>query len=782
MKSRMYTLVKRLWPLAAFVVAACLVAGFVNAQHKAAQENSPEEIRRKRYSELLDQASRCARDRSYDKALDALEQIIAEYPGAYNPAFDVDAAELCLKATPPQVDRAASHIETFLRSSSDSRAGANVLKVQGELAFAKQEDKEALEYFQEYNAGLENGKNDYHVLGLMARCHHAIGDDVEAEKWWRKVADESVDYREPYEARLHLGEISAARFLGKLNDPKYAAAALEEFKRVVNGTLDSDLCYAAYVGAAEVLSALGEYDKAREMYLSALDVAPPLEEMTRFLEAPEAAERDEVLYAQIFGAPQMTASDGSLALATKLQKIARYYRENGRLLDAISMLDSASTGLENKQAIYLQIAALYDLLVLNLKDEIKTLDAKLLELKSGLSDRLRAEAAFRLEAELKSRNELLGNYLKSAADYYERGFNEDPHQGSGADYREHPLWKAAQRLLENQNHTSAERILLRLLGPQLRLENKVMTAAVHLTLGRMCRDGGRHDEALAMFRAVIQDRPNPNDVGNGDFLGWAAFEEAITLAMMRDDAAAEKAFENILSDDNSVIVGRASEIWRRSTFELGKLRYREAMSAGADRVEKLEGVVDFLTEALDRYEAFLKYDPDTRNLLLYYAGDSLHHLALEAISRGENQKARELFQRARQYLDKMTASGGPPENMPVFYRNSRLLVAQTLDFESRITPDAAQKQALVKAAMGKYEDVSKTLEGTEQGFWALIQLGVIADASADNAVKATAKRYYDLAEAGINKLKESGAFKNNPRGFDAAYVREILDWLRGRSN
>jgi len=785
MKSRMFLIVKRLWPLAAFMVAACLVAGFVSAQRKAAEAQSPEKLRSKCYVELLDQAARCTSDQSYGKALEALEQITTEYRGEYDPTLELDAADACLRISPPQVDHALEHVNAFINSAPENANMDRAHRIQGEVAFAKGDCKTALDYFKKYYESLGPGMEDYHVLSLMGRCYLEANDGANAEKNWRKVADESSDYREPEEAHYYLGALNAARY-ARLNNRQFADDALAEFRRVTEDLVNPDLRYAARVQTAEILLALGEYDKARDEYMSALEVLPSIPEMSRLLKNGDSKNtRDELLRLQVLGTPQTVNGQEQQVPATKLQKIVQYYRDcrdTNRLPDAVETLKQASAMLGNKQAIYLQIADLYDELIAKVRAEIAALEDQLREWKRNMSDRLQTEAAYRLEKELQSKRDSLSEYLKAAAEYYERGFNEDPYQKSPDDYREHPLWKAAERLTERRDCAGAERVLLRLLDPSLKVTDKVMIGETCLRLGKMYRDLGRYDEALNMFRAITQNRPSQGNVGDMDFLGWVAFEEAVTLAMTGGYAEAAKEFEAITRDDNPWGAGRRSKIWRESTFELCKLRYREAIAAaGPERVEKLLQLVEFATEAMDRYAAFLEDEPATRNLLLYYVSDSLHHLALEAISRGENQKARENFQRAREYLSKMPEVNDPPEKMPVFYRNSRLLYAQTLDFESRTARDGAEKEALVKQAIEKYDEVGKSLENTEQGLWALIQLGAIADASSDKDIKATAKRYYDLAEAGIKKLQESNAFSTDPKGFDAAYVHEMLNWLRDRT-
>jgi len=784
MKSRMFLIVKRLWPLAAFIVAACLVAGFLNFQRKAAEAQSPEKLRGKRCAELLGQAAKYADDQSYDKALQVLEQVTAEYRSECDPSVDLDAADACLKIFPPQVDRALEHVDAFMHSAPANASQGRAYRIQGEVAFAKGDRKTALDYFNKFYATLEPGFEDYHVLSLVGRCYLELNDDASAEKNWRKVAGESSDYREPEEARYYLGALNAARY-ARSNDKQFADAALAEFKRVTEDMVNADLRYAARVQTADVLLALGEYDKAKDAYMSALEVLPSTPEMTRLLKGGNSENtRDELLQLQVLGAPQTVNGQEQRVPATKLQKVVQYYRAGGdasRLPDAIEALKQASAKLDNKQAVYLQIAGLYDGLISMARTEIAALENQLQEWKRSMSDRLRTEAAYRLEKDLQSRRDSLGEYLRAAADYYERGFNEDPYQKTPANYREHPLWKAAERLMERRDYASAERVLLRLLDPSLKVTDKVMIGETCLQLGEMYRDLGRYDAALTMFRNITENRPGAG-VGDMDFLGWATFEEAVTLAMMGKDAEAVKMFEVITRDDNPWGADRRSKIWRESTFELCKLRYSEAFAvAGPERVERLLQLAEYATEALDRYAAFLEDEPSTRDLLLYYVGDSLNHLALEAVSRGENQKARENFQKAREYLAKMTEVNDPPEKMPVFYRNGRVLYAQTLDFESRIAPDGAEKDALAKQAIEKYDEAAKSLENTEQGLWALIQLGALADASNDEAIKATAKRYYDLAEAGIRKLQESNAFSANPKGFDAAYVQEILNWLRDRA-
>jgi tetratricopeptide (TPR) repeat protein len=778
-------MVKRLWPLAAFAVAACLVAGFVSFQRKAADAQSPERLRSERRKELLNQAAQYAHDQSFPKTLDALEQITTEYAGEYNPSLDLDAADACLKVRPPRPDRALEHLDAFVKSSPQYAGFGRVHRIRGEAAFDKGDFRTARDRFQKYYESLEPGVEDYHVLSMMAGCFLELGDEPRAEKNWRKVADESGDYREPDEARYNLGVINQARY-ERFNNPQYANDALADFKYVVDDLVNPDLRYGARVRSAEILLALGEYDKAGEAYLSALEVVPSVPDMVRILKSGDAtASRDEVLQLQVLGVPQMIKEHGQQVPATKLQKVVQYdvdCREEDRLPEAIDTLERAAAALDKKQVIYLQIAGLYDKLIDITKAEIAALEGRLSEFGSGMNDRLKTEAAYRLEQELKAKQDLLSEYLKASASYYESGFNEDPYRAGETDYREHPLWKAAQRLLERRDYAGAERVLLRVLDHVLKISDKVMLGETRLCLGRLYRDSGRYDDALRMFRAITQDRPDPSNVGNMDFLGWAAFEEAVTLAKMGDEAAAAKGFEDIMRDDNPMGWSRASKIWRASTIELAKLRYSEAVNAtGPERVGKFTALVEYLAEAMDRYAAFLEDEPDTRNLLLYYTGDSLHHLALAAVSRGENQKARENFEQAREYLSKMTEMNGSAESMPVFYRNSRLLIAQTLQFESGIAPDDAMKQALAGEAMKQYDEASKSLENTEQGIWALIQLGAMADASGDPAVKAGAKRYYDLAESGIKRLKESGVLDGNPQGFDAAYIQDVLRWLAGRA-
>jgi len=788
MKSRMLLMVKRLWPLAAFVVAACLVAGFVFAQNRVKQQESPEEARRQHHAELLEQYTHYKQEQSYNRALEALEEIIAEYPGEYDPSFDLTAAEMCLEVKPPRIDRASIHIATYLKKKPGASGTGIVSKIRGEEAYARGDYAGALAYLRKFHDGRAEAAEDYHVLALMARCYYEAHDNANAQKLWLKVADGSIDDRDPDEAHFYLGEINAAKYaLIDQNDKdkaKYAKAALDEYRCVFNSHVNPDIRYASRIRTADILLSMGDYDNAREAYVSAVEVAPSAPDMLRLLNEGQLGDsRDELLKKQILGRTQTMTAGGAQVAPAKLQKIVWYYCHNGdgggqeRTANAIEALKRASTAFEKKQALYMQIAGLQDEIVVDLKAEIKALEKSLAEIKRGLNDRMATEEAFRLEQQLQSKREMLDQRLKDAAYYYEFAFNDDRFQDVGASIDNHPLWRAAQRQIERRDYADAERLLAEILSPDIKLQDRAMLAEVRSCLGRLYRDMGAYADALKMFRAIIEDSPALRQVG-------AEFEVGVTLSLMGDDAGAEKIFEDLTRDDNTTSdMDRTSKIWRESTFELGKLRYRQAIAAkGVERVEKLSGVVDFLTEAMDRYAAFLNDDPAMRNLLLYYISDSLHHLALEAISRGENQKARELFQQARAHLSQTTVLEELPEEMPVAYRNGRLLVALTLDFESRAAADDAQKQALGKRAVEAYESASKELEGTEQGIWACIQLGLLADASTDAAFKARARRYYELAESGIRKLQGSRAFEGNPRGFDAAYIQEVLKWLRGRTN
>ncbi|RKY27156.1 MAG: hypothetical protein DRP79_03715, partial [Planctomycetota bacterium] len=437
----------------------------------------------------------------------------------------------------------------------------------------------------------------------------------------------------------------------------------------------------------------------------------------------------------------------------------------------IEDLKKMAEALDNKQHVYLEIAQRYDDLTQMAKEEIEGIDARLRALRRGPGGHMQQERIFRAESELKTKTELRDEYLRLAAAYYERGFDEDPYSGARFRPREHALWKAAHRLLERSDYAGAERILLRIARPELRFDRELVLKS-QVILGRMYRDLGRNEEALKTFRFVME---NSMDEG-AQLRGEAAYEEAVTLAAIGSDAAAESAFRALMRDDNPYGVGVYSKIWRQSAFALGRVYYRMGIAADDDREKKLNLAVETLTDALDRYKSFV--DEETRNQSLFYVGDSLVHLALLAVERDENDKARALFSRARAYLARMDAPERKVETMPVYYRNSRLIFAEALVAESRIVPDAAEKQKLLKRASGEYALMSKLMEGTEQGLWALIQLGCIARESGDEFA---ARRCFDLAAAAIAKLEKKSAFANNPGGFDAGYLQKVLDWLRNRN-
>ncbi len=773
MKSRIFFLVKRLWPLAAFTAAACLVVVFIYSQRAITQEATPEEQYRKNYRTALRIVRKLAAYEHFTEALDKLEAVFDEYSELYDSHLHLEAAELCLKATPARFGRALEHADRFIATHPDSEEIRRAFEIRGEVLFEKGRYEEAVKAYRKSIEGVRPTRHNARARGRIGRCYYYLGDHINAEQYLQTELDLSVDYREPSVARFLLGEIYSKRFvsLGKDVD---AERAIDYFWRIFDDTVNPDLRYAARVRTGDLCLALGKYKDAEEAYLAALEVIPSMPEMRQWLRGgEEIVTRDDLIRLQVFGRPRTFVMRGDKVVsrpASKMCGVLQHHREAGDIHREIEDLERMARALDNKQETYLEIARRYDDLALEAKQGIEAVGARLRVLRRGLGGRMLKERIFRAERELKAKIHQRDEYLRLAAEYYERGFDEDRYAGTTFKAYAHPLWKAAQRLFERRDYAGAERVFLQIIRPELRFEKELLLESL-LSLGGMYRELGRNDEALGMFRRIIEDR---KDEG-GQLRALAVYEEAATLAVMGEDAAAENAFRVLMRDDNPYGIGIYSKIWRDSAFALGKLRYHRAVAGTSNREKKLTEVVETLTDALERYKSFI--DGETRNRSLFFVGDSLHHLALAAMGRGENQKARELLAAARKFLGQIEASDEPPAGMPVYFRNGRLVLAETFAFESRMASDDAEKEKLLKEASAQYAVISRSMEGTEQGLWALIQLGRMARELGD---RFTARRYFDLAASGIVKLREKNNFADNPKGFDAAYLEKILDWLRSR--
>lgn len=775
MKSGIFHLVNRLWPLAAFLTAACLVVAFIHSQRAVTQEASPEEQRRDTCKVILRTARILAERGQSAAALDEIEKILRDMDDVADPALHLEAAELCLKTAPPLLDRALEHADRFIALCPEDGAVPRAREIRGDVLYEKKKYDEALAAYKAATDGATPGKNNARALGRIGRCYWRLGDDINAERYFDMEISFSVDYRGPSEAHFVMGEIFADRF-SRLNRADYGKQALEHYRRVFDDAVNPDLRYAARVRTGDMNVALGKYKDAEAAYLAALDALPPLKDMLLWLRGGEnVSKRDDLLRLQVFGRPQTFTIRGSDVVpvpATKMQAVLQQYHNAGDITHEIEDLGLMAAVMDNRQEKYLEIARRYDDLTRTARQEIEALKAELDSLRRGPASRLQEERIFRAEKALKDKTGFLDDCLRSAAEYYERGFDQDPYAGTALQGQEHALWKAAQRRLDRKDYAGAERILIRLTRPELKFDQELLLKS-QLILGRMYRELGRSDEALQMFRALKKDQNEPADQLRGD----AAYEEAVTLAAIGEEEAAEAVFCALMRDDNPYGVGIYSKIWRDSAFALGRLRYARAVSADTDRENLLNEAVLTLSDAIDRYSSFI--DEETRNRSLFFVGDCLHHLALEAMRRGENQKAREQFAKARSCFGRVDAPAETGPRAPLYYRNSRLICADALLFESNIAADPAEKKELLKKAFDEFEALSKSLEGSEQGLWALIQMGRISGERRNNAA---ARRYFDMAESGIAKLKKENAFADNPGGFDANYLQKVLEWLRDRNN
>jgi tetratricopeptide (TPR) repeat protein len=324
----------------------------------------------------------------------------------------------------------------------------------------------------------------------------------------------------------------------------------------------------------------------------------------------------------------------------------------------------------------------------------------------------------------------------------------------------------------------AERILRRILSPRQVVE-PVLEMNVRIALGDIFRMSGRYNEALAMFRAVRAGRMGPDAKGYADFLGKAALREALTLIDAGRPAEAETVLKDILRDDNDMGVGLYSKVWWEATFALGGIYYLRALSAETGRMQALIQAADLLRDAVVRYRTLA--EPETIYKATFYLADSLHQAAIEAMLSEQKSRALPLFREARQFFEQvMNFDTSRFDASPLYYRNSRLLYADTFFFDARLSDDEAHRQQMYDRAIQEYNSVADSLHGTEQGAWALVQMGKVYQMLGKMS---EAERQFDKAASAIRKLKDvAEEMGNNPADFDQAYFEKLLKWFRERNS
>ncbi|MFH1549806.1 MAG: tetratricopeptide repeat protein [Planctomycetota bacterium] len=776
MKSIISGKVKVFWPFAAFVVAAILVVSFLRAQRDISGGPSELELRQGRYKILLQNVRNYTDRKEYHEAADVCDTVEKEYSDLIRPADRLDIARAIHRIYPNALKRINAHLDLFFEHFKGQDEEKEGYALRGEMCNLAGEYEKAVELLERAIHGEPKSKDHARVYMELGRAYFELGEYSKAAGPLEDVGLYSIQPRAIAVANFLLGQIRTGIF-DKSQIPADAEAAIANFDYNRYQPLYPDLRYASRVRIADILLALGKYDQAGEAYLSALDVLPSVKQMQTYLEESPGAGKDELLRLQVIG--KQPEYMGDEEQATRLERVIAHLVAEGNEDGAARLLCRIAPYLEDKCSEYRRAAILFercarrlDLEIREEKEEISRLSVMLLGTIGN--DRLAQKRNFVVEAE-QSRND----YLRLAAEYNEKAFDEDPYSSAiSANPLQHPLWKSALLHIERGAPATAERVLLKITSPRY-IFPTVLTVSARMSLGEIYRKSGRFENALRIFRYVRGEQGGPEAKGRADFLGKAALEEALTLADLGRMDEAEAVLKDLLRDDNTFGIGIYSKVWWEGTFVLGRLYYNRALAASSDRMQAFIQASDLLRDAVIRYRDLA--EPETIYKSTFYLADCLHQAAIEAISKQEKSRALLLFREARQFFEQVISFDSSALDIsPLYYRNSRLLYADTFFFDARLSEDEAHRKEMYARAIQEYTSVTDALHGTEQGAWALVQMGNVYK-MLGNTVEAD--RQFDKAASAIAKLEDnSDEMSNNPEGFDRAYVELLLKWFRNRSS
>ena len=776
MKSSITKKVKMLWPIAAFGLAVVLLVAFISASADTEGRPTEEELRKARYESDLYSAHRFYLQQKYHEAADIYKTIEAEYSDLIEPDVHYEIADTIHRVYPQRMDGIRSHLAIYrehYKGNSEKLKATSALE--GEMHNIEGRYEEAIVLFKEAVEGQRTKSSKFaRVYMGLGRAYNALEDYSRARKAFQDVLDYSVYPSDISLAAFFLGEIHA-RYYAEEGDFEDAKKALAFYERNRYESSYGDLRYASRVRIGDVLLALEKFDEARAAYLSALEATPSIPQMQKHLPKIPGADKDALLEKHIMGVRPKYLAD--VEQATKFERIIAHLVATRHEAEAAQGLCEAAEFLKNRRDEYLRAAILFERCALKLgrkisdeKDEIRRLSTQIL----GTIDNDRLVYKQELVEDLEDERR---GFLLFAAERYEKAFDADPAEPIGANPLSHPLWKSASLHIQRGGYATAERVLRRIISPRYLYEPLLLTSA-RMKLGEIYRISGRCDDALSMFRYILRDQRGPSDKGQSDFLGSAALQEALTL---QDDGRideAEEALKNILRDDNDMGLGIYSRIWWEATFALGRLYYDKALSADTGRMQAFVRASDLLRDAVERYQDLA--EPETIFRSTFFLADCLHQAGMEAINNEQKPRVLVLLREARKHFESViTFDTSPLDVGPLCYRNSRLLFADTFFFDARLSDDPAHRQVMYTRAIQEYSAVSDALHGTEQGVWALVQLGNVYKMLGKPA---EAERQYDKAAFSIKKLENAAAeMANNPEGFDQAYFEVLLQWFRDRN-